>query len=209
MHRLFEHSTAMFVALELIEAGAGRSKKDNVARRSRFAGASDSVFERFRMIDFSSTPNLRLDLGRRGSDGVHALHALPQQLIEHAVVAALIPAAENEVNIRRERFQRLDRRIHIRGLGVIVVINASDPPHELQPVLDGFESPNSMPDLFGLTTDEAPDGNTREHIFQVVRTFELHFRQGHDLALVAAVTEVNMSAADKGSSFNLLLSAEP
>src|SRR6266403_1980931 len=36
MHRLFEHSPAMFVALELIKAGASRSQKNHVARDSRF-----------------------------------------------------------------------------------------------------------------------------------------------------------------------------
>ena len=87
----------MFVALKLIEAGAGRSKKDHIARRGGFAGQLDSVFQSFRMFDFGSTLNLRFDLGGRGPYGVHALDALPQQLVENGVVAALILAAENQV----------------------------------------------------------------------------------------------------------------
>ena len=127
MHCLFKHSAAVFVALELIEAGAGRSKKNNVARHRRFAGAPDGVFQSLRMFDFGSALNLRFDLGGRGSDGVHALHALSQQLIEHGVVAALILATENQVNVRRKRFQRLDSGIDVRGFGVVVVIHALRP----------------------------------------------------------------------------------
>ena len=91
----------MFVALKLIEAGAGRSQQNNVARHSGLAGAPDGVFQSFRMIDFGSALNLRFDLGGCGSYRVHALDALPQQVVEHCVVAALILAAENQVNVCR------------------------------------------------------------------------------------------------------------
>ena len=78
MHRLFEHPSPVLVILKLIEAGAGRSKKNNVAGHSRFAGASDGIFQSLSMFDFSSTLNLRFDLGGRGSYGVDALHPLSQ-----------------------------------------------------------------------------------------------------------------------------------
>src|SRR6266481_8560881 len=139
MHCLFEHLTAMFVALKLIKAGASRSQKNHVTRDGSFARAADSVFQSLRMIDFGSALNLRFDLGGRGPDGVHALHPLSQQFMEHGIVAALILAAENQVQvrtiIRRERFQRLDGRIHVRGLRVVVVIHSCEPGHELQPML--------------------------------------------------------------------------
>src|ERR1700681_261926 len=112
MHRLFEHSAAMFVALELIKAGTSWSEKNHVASHRRFAGAPDSVFQSFRMVDFGGALNLRFDLGASGPDGVHALHPLPQQFMEQGIVAALILAPENQVQmrmiVRRERFQRLD-----------------------------------------------------------------------------------------------------
>src|SRR5271157_6119214 len=99
MHCLFEHSAAVFVALELIEAGAGRSKQNDVSGHGGFAGAPDGVFQSFRMFDFGNTLNLRFDFGGCSSYGVHALHSLSQQLMEHGVVAALILATENQVNV--------------------------------------------------------------------------------------------------------------
>src|SRR5208337_3318869 len=123
MNYLFEHSAAVLVALELIEAGAGWSQKNDIARRGGFTGAPDGVFQSFRMFHFGSTLNLRFDLGGRGPYRVHALHSLPQQVAEHGVVAALILAAENQVqmrrNVRRERFQRLDRGVNVRGFRVV------------------------------------------------------------------------------------------
>jgi len=73
MHNLFEQSAAVFVALKLIETGAGRSQENDIARDRRFAGPPDSVFQSFRMIDFGSALNLRFDLGGCGPDGVHAV----------------------------------------------------------------------------------------------------------------------------------------
>lgn len=77
MHYFLEYPPSMFVALELIKAGAGRSEKNGIARRGRFAGASDGIFQSLRMFDFSAL-NLRFDLGGCGTNGVDAFHSLPQ-----------------------------------------------------------------------------------------------------------------------------------
>src|SRR5258708_1791010 len=163
MHRLFEHSPAMLVALKLIKAGARRSKKNNVAHHGRFTRAPHRIFQGFRTFDFGSALNLRFDLAGRGADCVHALHPLPQQFMEHGVIAAFILAPKNQVqvwrNVRRKGFQRLDRSVYVRRLGGVVVIHAPEPGHELQSVLDSFKKPNRMPDLFGLAADEHADGN--------------------------------------------------
>src|SRR5208283_730271 len=179
------------------------------ARHGGFAGASDRVFQSLSVFDFGSALNLRFDLGGRGPYGVDALHSLPQQLVEHGVVAALIFAPKNQVNIRRERFQCLAGGVNVRGLGVVVVIHACDSGHEFQPVLDGFEIPDSLADLFGLAADKHADRNSREHIFQVVRAFQRYVRQRHDLAFAMPIPEIDMLATDKGSFFNLLVPAEP
>src|ERR1700686_5317321 len=100
MHRLLENSPAMFIALELIKAGASRSQKNHVARDGRFTRAPDSIFQSFRMVDFGSALNLRFDLGGRGPDGDPPLHSLWQQFMEQGVIAALILAPENQVQVR-------------------------------------------------------------------------------------------------------------
>src|SRR5258708_28109296 len=178
MHRLFEHSPAMLVALELIKAGASRGQKNHVTRDGSFARAAEWVFESSRMVDFGRALNLRRDLGGGGPYGVHALHPLSQQFMEHGIVASFIFAAENQVqvwrNVRRKGFQRLDRSVYVRRLGVVVVIHAREPGHELQSVLDSFKKPNRMPDLFGLAANEHADGNSSQHICQTVRAFQRH-----------------------------------
>src|SRR5712691_9963264 len=109
--------------------------------------------------------------------------------------------------VRRERFQRLDGRVHVRGLRVVVVIHACEPGHELQAVLDSFEIPDGMKNLLGLAANEHADRNSREHIFQIVRAFQRHFGQRHDLAFAMPVPEIDLRTASKGALFNLLLSA--
>ena len=82
---------------------------------------------------------LRFDLRRRRADRVDALHPLAQQIVEHGVVAAFVFAAENQVDVRGERFQRFDRRIDVGGFGVVVVVDAADGGDKFQPVLDRLE----------------------------------------------------------------------
>ena len=143
---LFEDLAAVFVALELVEAGAGRSEQDNVSRLRGGVGFADGVLERLGVNDFG-TFDLRFDLGRRRSDRVDALHALFQQVIEHGVVAAFVFPAENEVDVRGKRFQRLDRGIYVGSFGVVVVIDASNRGNKLQPVLDGLKVAHGLADL--------------------------------------------------------------
>ena len=64
----------------------------------RFA---DGILEGFR-VDYFCAFHLRFDFGGRGANGVDPLHALSDQVIKNRVVATLIFAAENQVNIRRE-----------------------------------------------------------------------------------------------------------
>jgi len=93
MHSFFEYSASVFITLKLIKAGTGGSKKNDISGHSRFAGSPNSVLESFRMFNFRSTLNLRFDLGGCGPDGVHALHSLPQQIVEYGIVAAFVLSA--------------------------------------------------------------------------------------------------------------------
>jgi hypothetical protein len=75
---LFEKSPAMLIALELIEAGAGGSKQDNVARDGPGGRTLQCRFQSFRVHDLGSAADLRFYLGGGGADRVHLLYALPQ-----------------------------------------------------------------------------------------------------------------------------------
>ena len=66
-----------------------------------------------------------------------------------------------------------------------------------------------MANLFGLAAHEHADRDSCQHIFQIVRAFQRHFGERHDLAFAVAVAEINMRATGKSSFFNFLLPAEP
>src|SRR5579885_2834284 len=75
MDRLLEHSSAVLVVLELIEAGAGWCEQNNVAGAGARRGPFHGRVEGFGMDDLGSA-NLRFDLRRRRADRVYPLHSL-------------------------------------------------------------------------------------------------------------------------------------
>src|SRR5580700_1790467 len=100
-HNLLKHLSALLIILELIEARTGRSQQHYISRLRHDVGPVHRILQGFRMYDLD-TSNLRFDLGRRRADRVHALHPLPQQVVEHAIVAALVFAAKNQMDARRK-----------------------------------------------------------------------------------------------------------
>src|SRR5271157_2381714 len=144
----------MFVVLELIEAGAGGGEKNDVAGDGGLGCALDGIFQSFRVLDFGSALNLRFDFGGCGPDGVNPLHSGAQQVVEDRVVAALVLAAEDQVNVGREGFESLDSGVDVGRLGVVVVVDAGDFGDKFQAMFDGLEILNGLADLFGLAADQ-------------------------------------------------------
>src|ERR1700687_1728515 len=91
-NEVFEAPSTVFVTVKLIEAGTGRSQQHYIAGTGGLASALDRGLKRPHACDLGSL-RLRLDLGGRRTDGVHALHPLLEQRIQHAVIAALVLAA--------------------------------------------------------------------------------------------------------------------
>ena len=172
---------------------------------------ANRVFQGFGVIDFGRSVNLRFDLGSRRADRVNALHALPQEIVEHGVVAALILATENQVQMNggREGFERLNGGVDIRGLGVVLIIHVGNFGHEFEPVLDRFEIPHGLADLLGLASGEHTDSNAGEHVFQIVRSSQRNLRDRHDFSLAVSVSEIKIRATDKRSLFDFFFPAEP
>ncbi len=88
----------MFVAFELVEAGAGRGKQHDFAGMSGGGGGADGFVEGFAGVECDDAAQLRLDLGGGRADGVDGLDALAQQFEKLGVVGVLVFAAEDEVN---------------------------------------------------------------------------------------------------------------
>ena len=138
MYYLFKYSAPVLVVPELVETGAGRGQQHDVSGCGDRRGASQRGFKRLGVVDFHAF-DLGLDLLRGRANGIDPLDPLPQQFVELRVVAVFVLAAQNQVDICRERFQGLDGRIDIGGLGVVVIFNAANGRDIFQPVLDRFE----------------------------------------------------------------------
>ena len=96
LHYFLEHLPAMLVVAKLIEAGAGRSQQHDIAGlAARWPRASRLSPGSRRARSPAAALDLGLDLVRRRADRVNALHPLPQQFVQHGIVAALILAAKN------------------------------------------------------------------------------------------------------------------
>src|ERR1017187_4242346 len=183
----------MFVADELIEAGTGGRQQYDVSRDCRFAGAAHCVVYRAGTDDMRSF-YLGLNLLRGRADGVKPLHSLFQKGIERAVVAALVLAAENEVNSSGKRFQRLDGCIDIGRLGVVVVLNATNTRDIFQPVLDRFEIRNSTANVSRIDACEHARAYSRQHVLDVVRALQRNFTDVHDGLFAVSVAPDNIVA---------------
>jgi len=101
------------------------------------------------VVDFGGALNLGFDFGGGGSNGVDALDAGAEEIVEDGIVAALVFAAENQVNVAGERFEGLDGGIDVGGFGIVVVIDAGDFGDEFEAVLYGLEISDSVANLFG------------------------------------------------------------
>ena len=92
----------MLVTFELVEAGAGWGKQDDIAGLSVRGGPADCRTQSFRVNDLARSFNLRFDLCGRGANRIYALHSFSQQIGQNRIVAVFIFTTENEVNVRRK-----------------------------------------------------------------------------------------------------------
>src|ERR1700734_725554 len=113
MNNFLKHLAAMFVVAELVEAGAGGSEQNDVSGRGSLGWAADCGFQGFGTVDVSSFLYLGFDLCRRRANGVNPLHPMPKKIVQDRIVAAFVFPAENEVDVRRKGFERLNRCIDI------------------------------------------------------------------------------------------------
>src|ERR1019366_7517396 len=198
----------MFVADELIEAGARGSQEHNVSRDCRFAGAAHCVVYRAG-TDYLRSFYLGLNLLRGRADGVHPLDPLLQHGIEDGIVAALVLAAEDEVNSSGKRFQRLDGRIDVGGLGIVVILNAAHRGYVFQAMLDCLEVRNGTADVSGIDACEHARAYSRQHVLDVMCALQRNLGNVQDGLFAVSVAPDNVVAAQESSVLDLSLTAEP
>ena len=169
---MLEDPSPLFVVFELIEAGAGRRQQDHVTATAWVAAWSTAASRVPARIDFGDAGNLPFDFFRRGADGVNRFDPLPQQSIQLGVVGVLVLASQDQVNITRERRDRLGRGVDVGSLGIVVVIDAVDGSHEFQAMLDRVERRDRAGDGLGGYVGHAGGANGSQHILDIVLAFE-------------------------------------
>lgn len=76
MYQFFEHPSAMFITLELVETRTGRGENDDVSGYGQLVRSPHSILQGFCVLDVRSPVNLRFNLGRGSSNRVDTLHSL-------------------------------------------------------------------------------------------------------------------------------------
>ena len=117
--------------------------------------------------------SLRFDLLRRRPDRVDAFCARAQQRIEHCVITAFVFSAENNVQIRRERFERFDGGVNVCRFGIVVVGDAIRWSQRYSRRCSTALNSLTAREHLRLASCEHGDRNRRQHIFHVVRAFRL------------------------------------
>ncbi len=152
---------------------------------------------------------MRLDLSGRCTDRINTLHPLPEQVVQHRVVAALVLAPENEVDVCRKGFERLNGGIDIGRLGIVVIVHAANRRYVLQSVLDRFEVANRIANPVRLTPQENSDADRGQDIFNIVCALQRNFGNQHDLFLAMGIAEEDTAVVDKSALLYFPSPAEP
>ena len=108
----------------------------------------------------------------------------------------------------RKRLQRLDRRVHIRGLGIVVVLHAANSSNVFQPVSHRFEVPDCGPNFLGVAFQQSSTANRRQNIFKIVSAFEWNFIDRNDFHFRPIPSECYLPVSD-GRACHFFLAAEP
>ena len=177
-HGLLEDSSPLFVVFKLVEAGAGRRQQHHIAGYRLAGRLVDRRLERAGANDPGDSGDLAFDLFRRRADGVNRLDPRPQQSIQLGVVGVLVFAAQDQVDISRKRGDRLGRGVDIGGLGIVVVVDAVNGGHELQPMLDRMERRDRARNDLGRYIRHAGRANRGQHILDIVLALERNLGQG-------------------------------
>src|SRR5215472_926309 len=114
-HQLPKDAAAVLVVVKLVEAGAGRRQQHDIARGGGLKGLADRALDGAGAQQGRRSLDLRGDLIGGGADQVGAPGAGTQQRVEDRVVAALVLASQDNVDVAGEGFQGLHRGVNIGG----------------------------------------------------------------------------------------------
>ena len=143
---LLENASAMLVILKLVEARAGRSQQNRVAGLRALGGDFHGARHRSRALDGNDAAKLRFDLVRGAADQQHHARVPPQRIAQDRVIAAFVLAAQNHQQRCRESIERLERGVHVGGLGIVEIFHAGNCGDEFDAVLHAREAAHALGD---------------------------------------------------------------
>src|SRR3954447_6089156 len=123
----------MFEVSVLIEAGAGGTQQDYVARIRVLARVGDGVLHVAGVDDRGRVAERFGDAFRGGADGDHASRFFADEIAHPFELTGFVFSAEDEPDAgRRKRFERFKRGIDVRSFRVVDPTNAVELADELQ-----------------------------------------------------------------------------
>src|SRR5208337_3966214 len=107
------------------------------------------------------------------------------------VIAAFVLAPKNEVNPGGEGLESFDGRVHVGRFRIVVVVDSTHRGDILQTMLDRLEPGGRFPNLSRIDASQHSDTDSRQHVLDVVRTFQRNLADWHDLALAFFIAPDN------------------
>src|SRR5450755_61009 len=135
----FENLAAMFVAVELIETGAGRGQQDGIARAGARISEAHRVLKRAGVLKRDRALQLFANLlgGRANQQG--GVRFGGKGRAKHGIVQAFVLAAQDHPKSAGEGVQSFQGGVHTGGFRVVIEIDSMQIADEFQAVLDRFK----------------------------------------------------------------------
>src|SRR6266404_6232538 len=185
------------------------AEEHNIARPRRLRSNLYRALDRSRALDRHASGDLLFNFLRGRADQKRKNRLFAQRFLQRGVIAAFIFASEHDQDSPGERIQRLDSRIHVRGLRIVVVAHPANLRNELQTMLHACERMHAAGDLRRLRSCEACHRHRGQYVFNVVSARQRNVLQLEDDLVLSVFTEHDFVLANKRPLGDALLPAEP
>src|SRR5260370_20995117 len=209
MNQLFEDAAALFVVLELVEAGAGRGQKQSVAGACLVRGDFHGALNRPSALDGYAASNLFFNFVGCGADQQSENGLFTQRPLQQGVMAAFVLPAQNDQDSAGKSIQRLQGGINVGRLRIVVITDVADLRDDLEAMLDAREGAHSFCDSRGTSCGETRRHYSRKDVLNIVRARERNLLETQYRFLAAVMAKNNLVFPYKCALSHALLPAEP
>ncbi len=141
--------SALLVILKLVETGAGRGQKHDVARFGSLRAAISTARSRVPARSIATLPVICDSIFSAAAPIRRARIAFSRRgFLQDRVVAAFVFAAQNNQDAAGKSIECFQCRVHIGGLGIVEVAHAANLGYKFQPMLHALETANGLANGF-------------------------------------------------------------